>query len=554
MAVTQADIDFINQNFPGSRSIPVDQIRDLASQMSVSLSDDLNRILAEQEALDVERVQEQAGTQSVDIDLSDIPLDLNSVPRPAPQTSNQPSFDPELAQYDDLMQQAPAEDAIDPAMFGFEGPAADGPPQMEGPPPEIYDENPIPEPPEDRKAAFEDDFEGNDLSFLNEKPEYGESVSIKKKYEEAASGPVSPSEANSPAQEAPEVSMSENSNESTIDANSPVQDSMLGGSKSEEQLIVDEIAGDRPVFKMLKDLEEMAQISENGELDYDVVMRYLKTEVADDEPLLKQLEKDYQDGYSKFKPSVLLKFAQDNPPANEPTSQPTETQEPTKDAEKKKENDKDSPENKSKDPSQQTPTQTTAGAALVGGAVNGFKAGAGLGYGVSKALGKGLIGGVKNLKGFYDAHKQNQMKITSDLKSNVSGLSSQLDAIQADRAAIKSAKGAFEKKQYADRMQKKLQVFEKSAASFADNLGTKQGQKAAKKADMSRSLESLSNKMEKVFSGMEAGKGEKKVMENIKASIESAMEAVKAVVQAIRNVFSSPSVDGPSNTMQVGPR
>ncbi|WP_372997350.1 hypothetical protein [Marinobacter sp.] len=553
MAVPQSDIDFINQNFPGSRTIPVDQVRDLASQMSVPLSDELNQIMSQEDALDIDNLESQVGAIPVDIDISDIPLDLNARPNQSPEAPKQSTADPDLAQYDDLMQQAPSEEGLDPSMFGFEPPMAEGPPPMEGPPPEMYEDNPFPEPPEDRKAAFEDDFEASDLSFLNEQAEYGESVSIKNKYKEAAYSSASPSAASSPASQDPEVPMSENSKEVEIENTSAENESTLGGKKSEEQLIVDEIAGDRPVFKMLKDLEEMAQVSENGELDYDVVMRYLKTEVADDEPLLKKLEEEHAKGFSKFTPSVMLKFAQDNPPVNEPTSQPSETQEPTQEAEKKKENDKDNPENKAKEASQQAPVQTTAGAAMIGGTANVFKGAAGFGYGISKALGKGLVGGAKNMKGFYDSHKQNQLKMTSDLKSNVSGLSSQLDAIQADRSAMKSAKGAFEKKQYADRMQKKLQVFEKTAASFADTLGSKQGQKAAKKADMSRSLESLSNKMEKVFNGMEAGKGEKKVMENISASIESALEAVKAVVQAIRNVFSSPSVDGPSNTMQAGP-
>lgn len=554
MAVTQSDLDFISRNFPGSRSIPVDQIRDLASQMSVSLSDDLNRMLMEQEALDIERVQQQAGVNATDIDISDIPLDLNSGPQRPVEAPVQSMVDPELAQYDDLMQQAPADEAIDPAMFGFDPSMEEGPALMEGPPPEMYEEGPAEEPSDDRKAAFEDDFEGKDLSFLREKAEYGEAVSIQKKYEETAYDRDSKHEAAPPAQDNPEVAMAENANESDLANSSARQSNDLGGRKTEEQLIVDEIAGDRPVFKMLKDLDEMAQVSENGELDYEVIMRYLKTEVADDEPLLKNLEEAHANGYSKFKPSSLMKFAQDNPPAPEPTSQPSDTQEPTKEAEQKNKNEKENPENKAKDPSQQTPAQTTAGAAMIGGAAGGFKAAAGFGYGVSKALGKGLVGGVKNLKGFYDSHAQNQIKLTSDLKSNVSGLSSQLDAIQADRSAMKTAKGAFEKKQYADRMQKKLQVFEKTAANFADTLGTKKGQKAARKADMSRSLESLSGKMEKVFNGMEAGKGEKKVMENISASIEAAMEAVKAVIQAIKNVFSAPAADGPSHTMQAGPR
>lgn len=552
MAVTLSDINFINQNFPGAQSIPVNQIKDLASQLSVTLSDDLNRMLAEQRELDVARVQQIADMPDIDVDISDIPLELNANVKQAFEAPNAPPVDPELAQYDDLMQQAAPDDGIDPAMFGFEPPVNDAPPPIEGPPPEMYEEGPIPEPSNDRKAAFEDDFEGSDLSYLTDKPEYGESVDIQKKYKEVARKGPDLEESPEPLAGSQEAPMAEQDAESTNKA--PGEPSDLGGTKTEEQLIVDEIAGDRPVFKMLKDLDELAQVSGVSELDYEVIKNYLKNEVADDEPLLKKLEEEHAKGYSKFSPSVMLKFAKENPPVNEPTSQPQDTQDPTKEAEKKRENEKDGPENKGKEQPQQAPVESNVGAAMVGGAVNAFKAGSGLGYGVSKALGQGLVGGVKNLKGFYDTHKQNQMKMTSDLKSNVSGLSSQLDAIQADRSAMKSAKGAFEKKQYADRMQKKLQVFEKTAAGFADTLSSKQGQKLAKKADMSKSLESLSNKMESVFKGMEPGKGEKKVMENIAASIESAMQAVKAVVEAIKKVFSAPTADGPSNTMHAGPR
>ena len=156
MAVTLSDINFINQNFPGAQSIPVNQIKDLASQLSVTLSDDLNRMLAEQRELDVARVQQIADMPDIDVDISDIPLELNANVKQAFEAPNAPPVDPELAQYDDLMQQAAPDDGIDPAMFGFEPPVNDAPPPIEGPPPEMYEEGPIPEPSNDRKAAFEE--------------------------------------------------------------------------------------------------------------------------------------------------------------------------------------------------------------------------------------------------------------------------------------------------------------------------------------------------------------------------------------------------------------
>lgn len=111
MAISQEDVRFLSQNFPGSASIPADKVRDLASQMGINLSDGLNTLIAEgRESIQLDDVPPSQRT--VDIDISDIPLDLNialTQRPPAPSVpafgfgNQHPSFDPDLSQYDDML-------------------------------------------------------------------------------------------------------------------------------------------------------------------------------------------------------------------------------------------------------------------------------------------------------------------------------------------------------------------------------------------------------------------------------------------------------------------
>lgn len=109
MAISQAEVRFLSQNFPGAGAVPVQQIRDLASQVGMDISSDLNALLNESGGeITLSRIQQAEPT--ADIDLSDIPLDL-SQQSPSPQApSSQPApegatafADPALAQYDDML-------------------------------------------------------------------------------------------------------------------------------------------------------------------------------------------------------------------------------------------------------------------------------------------------------------------------------------------------------------------------------------------------------------------------------------------------------------------
>jgi hypothetical protein len=130
MAISQDDARFLCQNFPGSTSIPADQVRDLASQMGINLSNELNALISEgQESilLDDER--------SFDIDISDIPLDLKSAPTHTPfdpadplfvEGNQPPLFDSDLSQYDDMIDGAfAANDYVD---YGQEHQNSESPP------------------------------------------------------------------------------------------------------------------------------------------------------------------------------------------------------------------------------------------------------------------------------------------------------------------------------------------------------------------------------------------------------------------------------------------
>lgn len=111
MAISHDDVRFLSQNFPGSASIPAEKIRDLASQMGISLSNGLNTLIADGREF-IQLVDVQPSQRTVDIDISDIPLDLNVATaqrplappgQPIGEGSQTPSFDPDLSQYDDML-------------------------------------------------------------------------------------------------------------------------------------------------------------------------------------------------------------------------------------------------------------------------------------------------------------------------------------------------------------------------------------------------------------------------------------------------------------------
>jgi len=132
MAVSQSDINFIQQNWPQAASIPVNEIRNLASQLEVSFSDSMTSLLTQGKSIDVEQLRHQAAVDNVEgsIDIGDIPLDLGfERPEPAPQPAVDvplaPEIDLDLAQYDNYFQSgvldlSNQEPDIDPFDIGIE--------------------------------------------------------------------------------------------------------------------------------------------------------------------------------------------------------------------------------------------------------------------------------------------------------------------------------------------------------------------------------------------------------------------------------------------------
>lgn len=139
MAVSQSDINFIRQNWPQASNIPVNEVRDLASQLDVTFSPEMASLLNQQQSLDVQTLNDQAATGAdIDVDISDIPLDLgfdNPQPEPIPQAAEEPPIPDiadELAQYEASMQAGVydiegAEADFDPYDFGFDEPPLAGP-------------------------------------------------------------------------------------------------------------------------------------------------------------------------------------------------------------------------------------------------------------------------------------------------------------------------------------------------------------------------------------------------------------------------------------------
>ena len=139
MAVSQSDINFIRQNWPQASNIPVHEVRDLASQLDVTFSPDMATLLEQQQSLDVQTLDDQAAAGlDVDVDISDIPLDLgfeNPQQEPIPQAAEEPPIPDiadELAQYEASMQSGAydiegAEADFDPYDFGFDEPPLAGP-------------------------------------------------------------------------------------------------------------------------------------------------------------------------------------------------------------------------------------------------------------------------------------------------------------------------------------------------------------------------------------------------------------------------------------------
>jgi hypothetical protein len=203
MAVSQADIRFLSQNFPGAAVIPADQVRDLASQMGITFSDDFNAML-EQGSPEIRLDNLQQDAPAVDIDISDIPLTLNGGPAPQPQSrpGNAPppidippvdQYDnPSLAQYDDIIgAESGMEsdyDYADPAYFGLNPEPLDpGQPfaPNESPLAPAPEPRPLPEPTSARfippvSQAFTDFASNDDIEALEDNEKYGTPAFLKK--------------------------------------------------------------------------------------------------------------------------------------------------------------------------------------------------------------------------------------------------------------------------------------------------------------------------------------------------------------------------------------